>query len=79
MITFYLVQSTLSQRHFTCSATSYEQAAKLLSGFGFRLAEWVVIHSCNSLLNHVIVCKDIDVSGTNILCSSHTSGRRNIF
>lgn len=76
MITYYLVKSTQSGKYYSCSASNYGEAVKILQGFGFRLNDWNVIHSCNNLIKHVKVCEGLTIAKTNVIRSYHLSGRR---
>lgn len=74
MINYYLVQSPITGKYYSCSASDYTQATRILKGW---LVDWNVIHSCNGLVKHVSICKDLVITKTNILRPQHISGRRN--
>ena len=76
MITYYLVKSTQSDEYYSCSAGNYNEAVKVLQGFGFRLNNWDVIHSCDSLVKHIKVSEGLTIAGTNIIKSYHLRGKR---
>jgi hypothetical protein len=76
MINFYLIETPKVGLYYTCAATTYEGAVKIFEGIGFKLNEWNVVHSCNSLIKHRRICMGLNIQRTNILHPSHITARR---